>query len=110
MQDYLESVAACSNKRFTREFLHDLAIDVIRVMGCPDIDRLASRKKGALICWFCEHCAFLPQIPHYCRMAASIAVPVNPPPAPAPAAPAPAHSAMNWRDWDDRDEFSDWAK
>jgi hypothetical protein len=115
MHDYLESVAACSHKRFTRKFLHDLALDIIRVMELPGIDRLASRKKDAMICWYCEHCPFLPRIPEYCRMARAIPVPVNPPQGQAPANPTPqpqppAHSIMNWRDWDDRDEFSDLTK
>jgi hypothetical protein len=108
MHNYLENVAKCSNRHFTRQYLRELAEDIIPIMRCPKVDRLASRKKAALICWFCENCAFLPHIPTYWAMMNRIQVQADQPPTPAPA--PPSRAIINWRDYDDRDEFPDLVK
>jgi hypothetical protein len=105
MSIYLENVAAYSHKRCTRKFLRELADDIIPIMKCPKVDRLACRNKASLICWFCEHCLFLPQIPSMLGLAAP--APVDPVPAAVTIAPAPTSSIFNWGHWSDNDEFFD---
>jgi hypothetical protein len=59
MEQYLEGVAAASKKALTREVLYKLAIDIIRVVRCSRIDRMAARRRAGIICWFVENCTFL---------------------------------------------------
>jgi hypothetical protein len=108
MENYLESVAKHSHRHFTRRYLRELAEDIIPIMRCPKVDRLASRKKPALICWFCENCAFLPHIPTYLAMITRTRVQVDQQAKSAPA--PPPHPPISWRDYDNSDDFSDLMK
>jgi hypothetical protein len=95
MSEKLKEWAANRGSQFTRAFLFELAGEMIADRNKPALDRLARRKKGPLICWFCEHCSELLALP-------------------APARPrAPAHPgfdlpAQAWAnldpDWEKCDE------
>jgi hypothetical protein len=105
MSDYLEKVATYSHKRCTRKFLRELADDIIPIMKCPKVDRLACRNKASLICWFCENCPFLPKIPSMLALAAP--APAEPAPVAVTIPPVPAPSIFNWGQWSDGDGFFD---
>jgi hypothetical protein len=56
MRTALEARARRSGTECTMAFLKDLASYLVQTKGKQKPDRLASRKKIALICWFCENC------------------------------------------------------
>jgi hypothetical protein len=108
MEEYLEKVAACSRRPFTCKFLRDLAEIMIMEMECPKVDRLAARCKAALICWFCENCPFLPQVPS-CA-APAVPIQLSPPSQPVQVPPEATPFWFKLLDSDSENEFSDWLK
>jgi hypothetical protein len=52
----LEVITKMLQLKTTRAPLEDFANSLIKERGLPPLDRLARRKKQALICWFCENC------------------------------------------------------
>jgi hypothetical protein len=130
MEAFLEGAAAETRQRCTHKYLLCLADYVIRVWGCPAVDRMAQRRKPALICWFCEKCPFLlsfsvmwpgnPLSPD--RPASRIdaapspeRIPVPSVPIPAPLGPIagpsePKRAILNWRDFDDSGDLWDLMK
>jgi hypothetical protein len=55
MTALLEDQAARAHRQLTRELMNSLADEMVRIFGTPKPDRLAVRKKEAMICWFCEN-------------------------------------------------------
>jgi hypothetical protein len=62
VNEFLQSQADKTKGKVTREVLFSLADQMISTRGSPKIDRLASRKKEGLMCWFCENISALVSI------------------------------------------------
>jgi hypothetical protein len=104
MQRYLQGVAAAYKRNLTRELLHKLALDIIPVVKCAKIDRLASRKKDGMICWFTENCMFLLDISVHARLLAQR----ERDPLPVPIIDLTKPCQFHWDIGDDPDGFADW--
>jgi hypothetical protein len=100
MKTYLEGVASRYNKNLTRELLHKLAVDISGIVECPKIDRLATRKKDGMICWFAENCTMLLDISAW---AAALGRRL-----PVPILSTPEPARFHWDDGDDPGGFVDW--
>jgi hypothetical protein len=101
MKTYLEGIACLSKKNLTREVLHKLAREVNCIVECPKIDRLASRKKDGMICWFAENCTFLLGISPPSRQSTRESLPV-------PVLSLPEAAPFHWDDGDIPEGFRDW--
>jgi hypothetical protein len=64
VNELLQGQAGKNRGRLTREALFSLAEQMISALGTPRIDRLATRKKEGLMCWFCENINDLVKILH----------------------------------------------
>jgi hypothetical protein len=84
----LLELAFSHRQNVTRRLLIELAKSIIRVKGCPELDRLTYRRKEALICWFCENCPELLTSPVLARLLPGYFGHESAPPFPTPMIPA----------------------
>jgi hypothetical protein len=101
MRQALAAIITGQKGSFTMAGLLSFAYSLIQDRGGPRLDRLARRKKPALICWFCENHPYLTRQ----RPAPPPAPPPTPPPAEEPESLFSRAHDLEWKSEETTGDF-----